>query len=378
MREDLVWQGVFSRNGLLDAPILNYPPALWRGNAGADYPRPVTDEDVTSVQEWLQLAGLPSIAKNVTHQAVELVAAENTFHPIRDYLDALVWDDVDRLDDWLTDCFGVEKTEYAMAVGRMFLIAMVARIYDPGCQADYMLILEGDQGVKKSSACRILAGPWFSDSMPENVASRDAALHLRGKWLVEIAELHTFKRSETPVLKAFITRREDIYRAPYGHHEVHRKRQNLFVGTTNQKVYLLDPTGGRRFWPVVTTEIDLELLISQRDQLLAEGIARYRRGEHWWPDPAFEAEHIAPEQDERFEADAWEMPIAKYLEDPKGDGSELPLDRVTIFDIAKHGLFFDTPRIGTADQRRVTAILQGLGWKRAKRGHGGVRWWARS
>ena len=79
--------------------------------------------------------------------------------------------------------------------------------------------------------------------MPENVASRDAALHLRGKWLVEIAEWHTFKRSATPALKAFITRREDIYRAPYGHHEVHCKRQNLFVGTTNQKVYLLDPTG---------------------------------------------------------------------------------------------------------------------------------------
>jgi predicted P-loop ATPase len=285
-----------------------------RSQPDHEYPRPVTDQDITAIQEWLQLAGLPLVTKNTVWQAVELIAAENSFHPIKDWIEPLVWDQTERLDDWLSDCLGVEKTEYVMAVGRMFLIAMVARIYQPGCQADYMLILEGDQGIKKSTACRILAGEWFSDSMPENVASKDAALHLRGKWLIEIAELHTFSRSETAALKAFITRREDIYRPPYGRMETYRPRQNLFVGTTNKKVYLQDPTGARRFWPVITTEIDLETLISQRDQLFAEALVRYRRGEAWWPDADFEAQHMVPEQEQRFEADAWEDPIAEYLD----------------------------------------------------------------
>jgi predicted P-loop ATPase len=334
-----------------------------------EYPRPVTDEDITAIQEWLQLAGLPLVTKNTVWQAVELVARENTFHPIKDYLEPLVWDEVERLDEWLTDCLGVEKTEYAMAVGRMFLIGMVARIYDPGCQADYMLILEGDQGIKKSTACRVLAGEWFSDSMPENVASKDAALHLRGKWLIEIAELHTFSRSETAALKAFITRREDIYRPPYGRKEVYRPRQNLFVGTTNRKVYLQDPTGARRYWPVVTTEIDIDLLTSQRDQLFAEALVRYRRGEPWWPDAEFEAQHMVPEQERRYEGDAWEERIAEYI---------TGRTRATVFKIAFEALNFETPRIGTADQRRIMAILEHLGWRRGKRQAGtGTRWWER-
>jgi predicted P-loop ATPase len=276
----------------------------------------------------------------------------------------------------LTDCFGVEKTEYTSAVGRMFLIGMVARIYQPGCQADYMLILEGPQGIKKSGACRVLAGQWFSDSMPENVASKDAKLHLRGKWLVEIAELHQFNRAETTGLKAFLTCREDQYRPPYGRKEVYRPRQNLFVGTTNKKVYLQDPTGGRRFWPVVTTDIDIQMLINRRDQLFAEALVRYRRGEHWWPDPGFEDEHITPEQETRFEGDAWEDPIVEYLANRPNRDDKYPNGKTTVWEIARAALHLDTQRIGTADQRRITAILEQRGWTRGKREAGtGKRWW---
>ena len=192
-------------------------------------------------------------------------------------------------------------------------------------------------------------------------------LHLRGKWLVEIAELHTFSRSETTALKAFITRREDIYRPPYGRKEVHRPRQNLFVGTTNKKVYLHDPTGARRFWPVVTTEIDIDTLVSQRDQLFAEALVRYRRGECWWPDASFEAEHMEPEQEQRFEGDPWDEPIAIFL---------AGRTRTTIFEVAQDALKFDTHEIGTTDQRRISAILEGLGWGRGKR-QAAKRWWIR-
>jgi predicted P-loop ATPase len=328
--------------------------------------RPITDTDITVIQEWLQRAGLPLVSRETVAQAVQLLAERNSFHSVKQYLEALVWDRVERLDHWLTDYLGVEKTEYAMAVGRMFLIAMVARIYEPGCQADYMPILEGPQGLQKSTACRILAGEWFSDHLPENVASKDAALHLRGKWLVEIPELHAFSRSEITALKAFITRREDIYRPPYGRNEVYRPRQNLFIGTTNKQVYLQDPTGGRRFWPLLTTEVDVEGLANQRDQLFAEALVRYRDGEKWWPDHEFEAVHMAPEQDTRFEGDAWEDRITEHL---------ASLSRVTIFKVAIDALGFKAADIGTSDQRRIAAILENLGWRRAKRGTGGVRWW---
>jgi predicted P-loop ATPase len=341
-----------------------------------DFPRPITDEDITGIQEWLQLAGLYTVSRETVAQAIDLVGRENIFHPIKDHLELLKWDGTERLNDWLSDYLGVEKTEYTMADGRMFLIGMIARIYQPGCQADYMLILEGPQGLKKSSACRILAGEWFSDSLPENVASKDAALHLRGKWLVEIAELHTFTKSEIQALKAFLTRRADIYRPPYGRKEVHRPRQNLFIGTTNKKVYLQDPTGGRRFWPIGTTEIDLESLASVRDQLFAEALVRYRRDEPWWPDGEFEAKHIVEQQEKRFEGDAWEEPIAEYLNRKLNPSLKCPNGRTTVFEIAKNCLSFDVEKIGTADQRRITAILERLGWSRGERGTRGIRWWS--
>jgi predicted P-loop ATPase len=335
----------------------------------SEYPRPMTDQDITEIQEWLQLHGLPTVSWDTVYKAVELIGHENTFHPVKNYLEALVWDGTQRLEHWLTDYFGVEPTEYARAVGKMFLIGMVARIYQPGCQADYMLILEGPQGIRKSTACRILADKWFSDSMPENVASKDAALHMRGKWLVEIPELHSFSKSEIPALKAFITRREDVYRPPYGRKEEYRPRQNLFVGTTNKQTYLQDSTGGRRFWPVLTTEIDIEALALKRNQLFAESLVRYRRGEHWWPDPDFEAEHVTPEQESRFEADPWEEPIADYLR-------RNATTKTTVFKLAREAVNLETQRMSTTDRNRVTGILESLGWKRGTRVQG-IRWWVR-
>jgi hypothetical protein len=376
LREDRAWRGVFGRDEMFVTAL--QMRGLPGQSAMLGLPRPLDDDDITRIQEWLQLAGLPGIAKGTTYQAVELVAREHSYHSAKLYLERLVWDGISRLDDWLTDCLGVPKTEYAMAVGRMFPIAMVARIYQPGCQADHMLILEGPQRTRKSTACRILAGEWFSDDLPPNVASKDAALHLRGKWLVEIAELHAFGRSEVDALKAFITRRNDIYRPPYGRKKVHQPRQCVFVGTTNEQTYLTDPTGGRRYWPITTSEIDVELLRNSRDQLFAEALVRYRRGERWWPEAGFEATHIIPEQDHRFEGDAWEEPIATWLAGLQNP--EKPVDaktEVTIYEVARHALFITTDKIGTADQRRIVKVFQHLGWRRGKRGNTGLQLWMR-
>lgn len=329
--------------------------------------RPVRDVDVTAVQEWMQRAGLPSIAKDTAHQAVEARASERAFHPVRTWLDGLRWDGKPRVGAWLSDYLGAESNSYVVEIGRMFLIAMVARVFDPGCKADYMLVLEGPQGLHKSTACAILGGAWFSDSLPDVRGGKDVAQHLNGKWLIEVAEMSALDKAESAALKAFITRTTERYRPSFGRKEVIEPRQCVFVGTTNKATYLRDETGGRRFWPVKVSTIKTADLTRDRDQLFAEAVALYRKRAKWWPNGAFEAEHIRPEQEARYEADAWEEAVAGYL---------IGKDRVTVLTVAVHGLKFDKPKLGTADQRRITAALDRLGWVRGERSNG-VRWYVR-
>jgi predicted P-loop ATPase len=349
--------------------MLRTPMLMHACDGDPDFnPRPVTDADVGHLQEWLQTVGLRRVGAVTIHQAVELRANECAFHPVRNYLEALTWDGQPRLATWLNTYLGAEAAPYTEAVGRMFLIAMIARIFQPGCQSDYMLVLEGSQGELKSNACRILGGTYFSDHLPDIAsAGKDVSQHLRGKWLIEVTEMHAMNRAETSLLKAFITRAVERYRPSYGRMETTEPRQCLFIGTTNKTAYLRDETGGRRFWPVTCGTIDVEALARDRDQLFAEVVALYRDGARWWPSRDFEREHIAPQQDDRFEADIWEERITEFL---------LFKDKVTVGEVARNALFLDTSRTGTADQRRIAAVLEHLRWRRTKGGKG-VRWWIR-
>jgi predicted P-loop ATPase len=144
------------------------------GTKSEQLPRLIRDTDVSQLQEWLQHRGIPKIGREQVHQGVDQRAEERPFHPVRDYLDGLIWDGVERLDDWTMRYLGADPGRYSAKVGRMFFIAMVARIQEPGCKADHMMVLEGEQGVGKSSACRVLAGEWFSDSLPD-VRDKDGA-----------------------------------------------------------------------------------------------------------------------------------------------------------------------------------------------------------
>ncbi len=167
-------------------------------------PRPCTDVDVGIAQERLQQLGLKRVSKDVVHQAVEIRSHECRFHPVRDYLESLCWDGIERLPGLFPLYFGADDTEYARAVGHMFLVSMVARIFEPGCKADHLPVIEGHQGALKSTACSVLGGEWFSDSLPDVSAGKDVSQHLRGKWLIEVSEMHAMSRAETAQLKAFI------------------------------------------------------------------------------------------------------------------------------------------------------------------------------
>jgi predicted P-loop ATPase len=213
-------------------------------------------------------------------------------------------------------------------------------------------------------ACEVIAGNWFSDSLPDVRDSKDISQHLQGKWLIEVGELSALGKAETTTLKAFITRRTERYRPSYGRREVIQPRQCVFIGTTNAECYLKDATGGRRFWPVKAGSINIETLAADRDQLFAEAVHLFKAGEKWWPDRDFEAKYIKPEQDARYVADPWQEKIAAYVEN---------LSRVTVAMIAKEALSIETARASMRDSYRIIDVLTSLGWTMTR--SNGVRWY---
>lgn len=333
------------------------------GNEPDFTPRPVSDCDITAVQSHLQWVGFRRLGKSATSEAIDKHAQSRPFHPVRDYLNALRWDGQARLGTWLARYLGAAENEYAEQIGTMFLVAMVARILKPGCKLDYMVVLEGEQGTLKSTACAVLAGEYFSDQLPD-ITSKEAFQHLRGKWLVEVAELRAYSRAAVDHFKEFLVREVERYRPPWGRKEVFEPRQCVFIGTTNKQLYLRDETGNRRFWPVKTGQIDVNALRRDRGQLFAEASQLYRAGVPWWPSAGFEQRLIVAEQDARFEDDAWSGPTSRHLQ---------TVVRTTIPEIAVNALGLDLARLGIPEQRRIAAILVRLGWVPRRNNH--ERWW---
>ena len=201
---------------------------------------------------------------------IDTAARRNSYHPVRQWLDSLVWDKQERITMWLPHYAGVEESEYVRAISAIFLVAAVKRIFVPGCKYDEMLVLEGDQGVGKSSLIVALchSEEWFSDDLPLNVDAKQVVERTVGKWLIEASELSGMHESKVENLKSFLSRRVDgPARMAYAHLPVEKPRQFVLIGTTNSEAYLDDSTGNRRFWPVKTGQIKLDELARDRDQL---------------------------------------------------------------------------------------------------------------
>lgn len=346
IKGDPLWQPRFGFDQMLVALTVTDGPT----------PRPLTDDDVLELQEWVQRAGLgvERVPKSIVADAIEHYGRSRSYHPLKSWLETRRWDGQERLKIFSPYYLGAEPSDYHARIGRLFLISMVARIFRPGCKVDHMLILEGPQGELKSTACKVLAGEWFSDALPELASSKDVSVHLRGKWLIEIAEMHAFNRAEATHLKSFLSRTTERFRPHYGRQEVIEDRQCVFVGTSNKDAYLRDETGGRRFWPLKCGQIDIEALAHDRDQILAEAVVRFKNGEPWWPDKDFERAHIQPEQEARYEDDAWSEPVLKFLE---GEITE-----TSIQDIGKAVLNLGMVHLDRVAAGRIAAILKKAKW----------------
>lgn len=241
------------------------------------------DADDAGLRNYLEKEhGIYNRAK--TDDVVHEIALENAFHPVREYLDVLEWDDVERLDKLFIDYLGAEDSELNREVTRKAFTAGVARIYQPGIKFDYMTTLYGKQGHGKSTLLGFMGGDWFSDSLSE-VTGKGAYEALQGKWLIEMAELSATKKAEVESIKHFISKQIDSFRVAYGRHNEDFARQCVFFGTTNNPDFLRDDTGGRRFW---TLSIDKKYATkSVQDlkdkelvaQMWAEAKYRYDKGE---------------------------------------------------------------------------------------------------
>ena len=318
-------------------------------------PRQWTDRDDALTADWLQHQDI-NVTVNVAAVVAETVAKDHSFHPIKDYLESLAWDGVERIANFAAGYLGADDTAYHWAVSRCLFIAAVARIMRPGCKADYVPILEGAQDKGKSTAIELLFRPWFSDDLAE-LGTKDAAMQVRVAWGIEIAELASMTRAEIERVKAFITRKVDRFRPSYGRRVIEVPRQSVFIGSTNSDAYLKDETGGRRFWPIrCGGNIDLKAIELDRDQLWAEAVALFNADTPWWIAEAEMIGLVRDEQAARYVDDPWQEPIAKFVRSQTD---------VSIGEVLSN-LLIERGRWTQGDQNRVARCLKVLGWERVR------------
>lgn len=369
LRDHPAWRGVlavdtFAKKIVIrrESPLGQKPGSEWSAN-----------EDVAlglwlAQQEGLQMGSLDAMAA-----AVSYVAKLQEFHPVLDYFSSLEWDRMPRVDSWGPRLLGTADDEYDRLVGRLFLINLVRRIFEPGCVMRSVPVLEGAQNKGKSTALRLLSAPWYSDTM-FRVGDKDAFQLIQGVMLYEISELESFSKAEATAVKAFISSVQDKFRAPYARTPETHLRQTMFAATTNAREYLRDWTGNTRFWPwrlMVEGEIELDRIAEERDQLLAEAIVLYKAGERSYPTREQEEHLFAPQQEERLVPHPWVDKLRSFL-------AVSTIEKYSVMDLLKDGIGFDIARASPQGMEaqtvgRVMASLPGWEKKRTAEGWCWVR-----
>jgi predicted P-loop ATPase len=364
-------------------------PLPWDDPHKATIPRPWCEADDIRCAEWLQRRDI-NVSSQVVARTIGAIARDIRIHPVREYLSNLKWDGVPRLEAWAITYLGAADTRLSRAFGSLWVLSAVARVMDPGAKADQVLILEGPQGAKKSTALRTLAGAdWFTDELAE-IGSKDAAQQTRGVWIIEIAELDAIGRAETSRIKSFLSRSVDRYRPPYERYVIDVPRQCVFAGTVNPDTYLRDETGNRRFWPVRCGKIDIAALRRDRDQLWAEAMVWYANGVEWWIEDEETKRMAEDAQEERYQGDAWDGLIDRWLVYDKervnqGYGAydnwrdvevarSEPLTDLSIGEVLQNAIGIEPAKWTKSDQMRVGAYLKTRGWERYRNGTNRREW----
>lgn len=327
----------------------------------------IADHDDVALKHYMatRFRFEPSI--NLCVEAHCFVARKYMFHPVRTYLKSLEWDETPRLDNWLMDAFNASgPDDYLKAVSRKVLVAAVARVMEPGCKFDYVMVLEGNQGEGKSMSLGMLASQaWFTDGLGD-IHNKDVVDQMTGKWIIELSELASIRGRENEYVKAFLSRQVDRVRISYGRRSQDYCRQSIFIGSTNSSEYLTDETGNRRYWPVKVGEADRRWLELNRDQLWAEAMVRFNLGEDLYlPKPI---ERVAKrEQEKRFDVDEWEAELLTIVKNGGTDEKFITTElwrAINLTNVSGHPSDHECKRIGR--------VMRRLGYRRGYQKEDGV------
>jgi len=344
-------------------------PLPWRQSVDPhNYPQ-WSDDDSGQMRYYLNYKHRFDVPTSLIGEAV-LTAAKKfkIIHPIRDYLNGLTWDGEKRISQWLIEYGGSPDSLYTREVARKVLIQAVARIYEPGCKVDNVAVLEGAQGIGKSSLVNILGGKYYVD-MVIDPHSRDTVDAMRGAWFIEFSEMEVSRRADVNALKAFITRQKDRARLAYGRTSIDYYRQCVFVGTINPDAtaeYLNDQTGNRRFWPVPMRFVRRDALEKVRDQLFAEAVHFYKKGEAVYITDKNILREAHREQESRRSKDPWTDIIGEYLEE-----NQLAKEHgfTTIKDIWLYAIKGSEGNLNRLQTHRIAHCLRDLDWDRKTTRH---------
>lgn len=332
-----------------------------RGSKGVN----IGDQDMVLLKYFLTKTMRVEFPIGTVQEAIIVVGHRHHYHPVRNYLNSLKWDGVARLDTWLTDFAGVVDTEYTRAVGRKTLCAAVRRIFEPGCKWDHVLIMEGDQGIGKSTACRILGRNWSGD-MNLDPHNKDSVSMMTNKWIIELSELSALNWGDANALKSFLTRGTDTVRLPYERLSKDILRQSVFIATVNPEHvgYLKDITGNRRYWMVrFCGMVKLRELEDACDQLWAEARAVYEREVLYLTGVAADLQVVEAQQ--RMPEDPMRTNVNRWIrENP--DTDEVCADQILEY------IGIPAKNISRADQSRVAQSLIAIGWEKHLRREGNV------
>lgn len=332
--------------------------------------REIRDADLTRVRLAMARTYKLRASLALTKEIVSFVSDALRVHPVREYLEHIRWDGEQRLEHLLHYYAGCDDTPLHRVLSRRFMVSCVARIMQPGCKVDTVLILAGPQGYGKSTFFSALAGrQWFKDTAID-LRNKDAYMAIRGAWIYELAELAATRPRDAETVKAFLSAQVDNFRPPYGQFEVTQERQCVFVGTTNEPSFLADPTGARRFWPAEVKRAPSILEVTRdRDQLWAEAVQAFKSGERWWLE-VNESEELTEAQEQYKHEDPWLPKIERWIEDRPHEAAG-----ITAEIILNGALDMDADKQGKHSEMRVGGILAGMGYvKRRTQVNGKRRW----